>query len=112
VRETVNDLGNLALLQFRHQRRQTTSQTVSARLGGPFDAHVLDLAVFVLEGAEDGVDNLEADGIVEHRIGSGAEELVGKIARRHEPEIGIYRHESGQELGGGSACRLHLHAGS
>jgi hypothetical protein len=71
------------------------------RGGGPFDAHVLDLAVFVLEGAEDGVDNLVTDGIVEHGIGSGTEELVGKVARRHEAEIRIYRHESGLELGEG-----------
>ena len=75
----------------------------------PFDPHVLNLAVLVLESAEDGLDDLVTDGFVENSLSRGAQELISKIAGSHEAEIGIYDGWLGSTKVREIARRLHLH---
>jgi hypothetical protein len=54
----------------------------------PFDADILDLAVLVLEGSQDGFDDFEAEGIVEMVVWRFlSREFMSKIACGHETKV-------------------------
>ncbi len=55
----------------------------------PFDAHILNFPIFVLQRGQDCINQF-ADRIIEERLTQWVLKLIYQIAGSHETKVGVY----------------------